>query len=55
MHALKEVDSLLEARPRAGWAVRTMTNVPVAGAAATFVAERAGIDRAAEETVRLLG
>ncbi len=55
MQALREVDSLLEARPRAGWAVRTMTNIPVAGAAATFVSERAGIHKAAEETVRLLG
>ncbi len=54
MLALRDVDSLLEARPRAGWAVRTMTNIPVAGAAATFVTERAGIHKAAEETVRLL-
>jgi hypothetical protein len=54
MQALREVDSLLEARPRAGWAVRTMTNIPIAGAAATFVTERAGIHKAAEETVRLL-
>ena len=29
-----------------------MTNIPVAGAAATFVTERAGIHKAAEETVR---
>lgn len=55
MQALREVDSLLEARPRAGWAVRTMTNIPIAGAAATFVSERAGISKAAEEVVRLLG
>jgi hypothetical protein len=55
MQALREVDSLLESRPRAGWAVRTMTNIPVAGAAATFVSERAGIYKAADETVSLLG
>jgi hypothetical protein len=54
MQALREVDSLLGARPQAGWAVRTMTNIPIAGAAATFVSERAGIHKAADETVRLL-
>jgi hypothetical protein len=32
-----------------------MTNIPSAGAAATFVSELAGISKAADETVPLLG
>jgi hypothetical protein len=55
MESLQDVDLLLDGRPQGGWALRTMSNIPVAGAAATFAIERAGVRKVAEETVRLLG
>lgn len=55
MQSLKDVDSLLDGRPQGGWAARAVSNIPIAGAAATFAIERAGIRKVADETVRLLG
>lgn len=51
---LKDLDSLLDERPQGNWFVRHLTNLPVAGAAATFYSERAGIRHATAESLKFL-
>lgn len=49
---VRELDSLLDERPQGGWVVRKLTNLPVAGAAATFYSERAGIRHATSRSLK---
>lgn len=53
MATLKDVSDLLDARSQGGWFTRKMTNIPVAGAAAAFRSERAGLREAVGESVKI--
>lgn len=53
MGTLKDVSDLLDARSQGGWFTRKMTNIPVAGAAAAFRSERAGLREALGESVKI--
>ncbi len=52
--ALLELDDLLDHRPRGGWLVRLVAQVPVVGVASGWLDERGGIKKAARETTALL-